>query len=169
MNSDAKFNDWLKVGESLQTVYTDQHGNLGDDGEGTVISNAYRTQPIIPVYDIKGNYAGTKAPEMGNASNPLAMLDRAKNNNGKWVRILGNIYGEITLLKGLTAKSLLGYNYGQWNSKSYVLPTYEDSEPNKVNGLNVSSNYSLQWNWSNTLNYNTTFNEIHKLNVKLFL
>jgi TonB-linked SusC/RagA family outer membrane protein len=165
MNSDAKFNDWLKVGESLQTVYTDQHGNLGDDGEGTVISNAYRTQPIIPVYDIKGNYAGTKAPEMGNASNPLAMLDRAKNNNGKWVRILGNIYGEITLFKGLTAKSLLGYNYGQWNSKSYVLPTYEDSEPNKVNGLNVSSNYSLQWNWSNTLNYNTTFNEIHKLNV----
>ncbi|MCF6358543.1 MAG: SusC/RagA family TonB-linked outer membrane protein, partial [Draconibacterium sp.] len=165
MNSDAKFNDWFKIGESLQAIYTKQTGNLGDNGEGTVISQAYRAQPIIPVYDINGQFAGSKAPEMGNASNPVAMLDRAKNNTGEWVRILGNIFGEFNLYEGLTAKTLLGYNYGQWNSKSYVLPTYEHSEPNRVNGLNVGSSYSMQWNWSNTINYNKTFADIHKLNV----
>jgi len=115
MNSEAKFNDWFKAGESLQAIYIDEHGNLGDNGEGTVISQAYRSQPIIPVYDIMGNFAGSKAPEMGNSGNPVAMLDRAKNNNGKWVRVLGNVYGEVTLMKGLTAKSLLGFNFGQWN------------------------------------------------------
>ncbi len=69
-----------------------------------------------------GNYAGSKAPEMGNSANPVAMLDRAKNNNGKWVRVLGNVYGEVTLMKGLTVKSLLGYNFGQWNYKGYNIP-----------------------------------------------
>lgn len=165
MNSEAKFNDWFKAGESLQVIYIDEHGNLGDNGEGTVISNAYRSQPIIPVYDIMGNYAGSKAPEMGNSANPVAMLDRAKNNNGKWVRVLGNVYGEVTLMKGLTAKSLLGYNFGQWNYKGYTIPNFEHSEPNTVNGMNADSNYSLQWNWTNTLNYTATFAEVHKLNV----
>lgn len=165
MNSDAKFNSWFKAGESLQVIYIDEHGNLGDNGEGTPISQAYRAQPIIPVYDIGGNFAGSRAPEMGNASNPVADLYRARNNNGKWVRILGNVYSEITLMEGLTAKSLLGYNFGQWNYKGYSIPNFEHSEPNKVNGMNVSSNYSLQWNWSNTINYNKTFADVHKVNV----
>ncbi len=165
MNSDAKFKSWLKVGESLQAVYTEQRGNMSDDSEGSVISFAYRAQPIIPVYDIMGNFAGSRAPEMGNAKNPVAMLSRSQNDVGKWARVLGNFYGEITFLKGLTAKSLFGYNYGQWNSKTYILPSFEDSEPNKVNGLDVGSSYTMQWNWSNTLNYNATFGGIHKLNV----
>jgi TonB-dependent starch-binding outer membrane protein SusC len=42
MNSDAKFNDWFKAGESLQAMYIDEYGNLGDNDEGTPISNAYR-------------------------------------------------------------------------------------------------------------------------------
>lgn len=167
MNSEAKFNDWFKAGESLQTIYINEFGNLGDNGEGTPLSHAYRAQPIIPVYDIMGHFAGSRAPEMGNASNPVAELTRAQNNNGKWNRIIGNVYGEINLIKGMTFKSLLGYNWGQWNYKGYTLPTFENSEPNKVNGLSTDSNYSLQWNWTNTLNYNTVIGNIHKINVVL--
>jgi len=167
MNSEAKFNKYFKAGESLQVIYIDEHGNMDDNGEGTPISMAYRTQPIIPVYDIKGNFAGTRAPEMGNSNNPVAMLYRARNNNGKWVRVLGNAFAEATLMEGLSVKTLLGYNFGQWNYKGYTIPTYEASEPNKVNGLNVNSNYSLQWNWTNTVNYNKTFKDIHRVNVVL--
>lgn len=166
LNSDAKFNDWLKVGESLQVVYIDESGNFGDNGEGTAISHAYRSQPIIPVYDISGEeFAGSKASEMGNAANPVQILWDSRNNKGKWMRILGNAFAEVTLMEGLTAKTLFGANMGQWNYKGYVLPTYERSEPNTVNGVDANSNYSIQWNWSNTLNYNTTFNDVHKLNV----
>ena len=166
MNSDAKFNDWLKVGESVQVVYIDEHGTFGDNDEGSVVSFAYRSQPIIPVYDISGKeFAGTKAPEMGNASNPVQILWDSRNNNGKWMRILGNAYAEANLMEGLTFKTLFGANIGQWNYKGYVLPTYERSEPNTVNGVDANSNYSIQWNWSNQLNYNKTFNDVHKINV----
>lgn len=166
MNSDAKFNSWFKVGESLQVIYIDQSGRFTDNEEGGPLANAFRAQPIIPVYDISGeHFAGSKAPEMGNSDNPLKQLYAAKDNSGKYMRMLGNAFVELTPMEGLTIKSLFGANWAQWNGKNYVLPTYEHSEPNTVNGVNVDSNYSLQWNWSNTINYRTTINDIHKLNV----
>ena len=165
VNADTKFGNWLKVGESLQAIMIHQNGDLANNGEGNAVSMAYRMQPIVPVYDIMGNFAGTKAPGTGNAANPVAMLDHAKNNDGKWFRVLGNIYGEVTLMKGLTAKSLFGYNMGQWNAKTYTIPTYENAEPNMVPGLSVDSNYSILWNWSNTINYSTTIKDIHTINV----
>lgn len=167
MNADVKVNDWFKLGESLQVIYIDEHGNLGDNGEGTPISFAYRAQPIIPVYDVGGNFAGSRAPEMGNTENPVAMLYRARNNNGKWNRILGNAYAELTPIRGITFRTLLGYNWGQWNYKGHIIPNFEHSEPNRINGLNVDSNFSLQWNWTNTLAYNAEVLPGHRLNVIL--
>ncbi len=166
MNSDAKFNDWFKAGESIQVIYINENGRFTDNAEDSPVSDAYRAQPIIPVYDISGeHFAGSKAPEMGNSENPVARLNRTKNNNGQWMRILGNAFAEITPMDGLTIKSLFGYNWGQWNYKGYILPNLEHSEPNAINGVNVDSNYSLQWNWSNTVNYTTTIDDIHKLNI----
>lgn len=167
LNSDAQFNKWFKAGQSLQVSYINEHGNLSQNGEGAPISNAYRAQPISPVYDIQGNFAGSRAPEMGNFGNPVADLYRSRNNNGRYGRALGSFYGEVTFLEGFSFKSLLGYNFGQWNYKGYTIPTYEHSEPNKVNGHNVSSNFSMQYNWTNTLNYSTTLASVHKLNVVL--
>ena len=165
VNAESKFSNWLKVGESLQASLVHQNGDLSNNGEGNAVSMAYRMQPIVPVYDINGNFAGTRAPGTGNAANPVAMLAHAQNNDGKYLRVLGNIYGEATIMKGLTFKSLFGYNVGQWNAKNYTMPTFENAEPNKVAGLAVESNYTILWNWANTVNYSTTFNEIHKLNV----
>lgn len=167
VNADTKFADWLKVGQSLQAIYIDQKGNFGNNGEGNAISMAYRMQPIVPVYDIMGNFAGTKAPGTGNALNPVSQLTRAKDNDGKWFRVLGNLYGELTLAKGLNFKSLFGYNIGQWNAKTYTIPDYESAEPNKVPGLTVDSNYDILWNWSNTLSYRLNINDIHQFSVVL--
>jgi TonB-linked SusC/RagA family outer membrane protein len=167
VNAESQFAKWLKVGQSIQAIYINENGNLDNNGEGTPISFAYRMQPIIPVYDINGvNFAGSKAPGMGNATNPVAQLYRAKDNNGKYFRAIGNIFGEATLFKGLTIKTLFGYNVGQWNAKNYSLPSNESSEPSNLSGkLNVDSNFSILWNWANTINYTATIKEIHKLNV----
>lgn len=165
MNSDAKFNDWFRAGESVQVSMVDEMGRFTDNAEDSPISHAYRAQPIIPVYDIGGNFAGAKAPGMGNAENPVATMYRSRNNNGKYVRIIGNAFAEITPFKGLTARTLFGYNWGQWNFKGYNIPNPEFSEPQLVNGMWIDSNYSLQWNWSNTLNYQANIGEMHKINV----
>ncbi len=167
VNADTKFANWLKVGESLQVALIDQSGNFSNNGEGTAISMAYRMQPIVPVYDIQGNFAGTKAPGTGNAQNPVAVLAQSKDNNAKTFRVLGNMFAEANITKNLTFKTLFGFNMDQYNDKTYTLPTYQDAEPNKTPSLAVASNYNILWNWANTLNFNKTFNEIHKLNVVL--
>ena len=167
VNADTKFSDWLKVGQSIQAVMIDQMGDFGNNGEGNAISMAYRMQPIVPVYDIQGNFAGTKAPGTGNALNPVSQLSRAQNNEGKTFRVLGNIYGEANITKGLTFKSLFGYNMTQYNGKTYTLPDYESAEPNKVGGLTVAANFDVLWNWANTLNYSLILKDIHKINVVL--
>ncbi len=167
LNSDAKVTNWLRVGESLQGIYIDEHGRFTDNAEDSSVSDAYRSQPIIPVYDIMGNFAGSRAPGMGNSENPVARLYRARNNNGKFVRMMGNIYGELTFMEGLSFRSLLGYNYNQWNYKGYTIPNHNHSEPNTVNAHNRDSNFSLQWNWTNTLNFSRTLMDVHKINVVL--
>ncbi|MCG8512555.1 MAG: SusC/RagA family TonB-linked outer membrane protein, partial [Halanaerobiales bacterium] len=58
MNADVKLKEWLEIGESLGITYTDRVG-FDNNREGNPISQAYRMQPIIPVYDIAGNFAGT--------------------------------------------------------------------------------------------------------------
>ncbi len=164
-NLESSFNKWLRVGQSLQAVYINEFGDLGDNGEGTVISQAYRSQPIIPVYDIKGNFAGSSAKEMGNSGNPVAMLYRARNNNGKYLRGLGNFFADATLFKGLNVRSVFGYNVGVWNYVGYSIPNYEHSEPNKVAGMNNDENHTIFWSWINTANYNKTIADIHKINL----
>ncbi len=164
-NSDARFTKWLKAGESIQVAYINELGDLGDNGEGTVISQGYRSQPIVPVYDIRGNFAGSKAPAMGNMQNPIAQLYRARNNTGKTYRVLGNIFAEINILQGLSFKSLLGYNANLWNGKYYTIANFEMSEPNRIDGLSVQNSNDFQWNWYNTLSYVTTIANSHHLNV----
>ena len=166
-SADANFTNWFKAGQSLQVAYVKERGNLGDNDEGTVMSQGYRSQPIIPVYDIEGNFAGSRAAGMGNSANPVAMLERAKDNGGNYFRILGNIFGEATLFEGLTFRSLLGYNYGQWNGRTLILANHEHSEPNRIDGVDQSTNYSFQWNWANTLNYQTIIDNDHRINVIL--
>jgi TonB-dependent starch-binding outer membrane protein SusC len=164
MNADAQLTDWFKVGESLQVIYIDEHGRFTDNAEDSPIADAFRMQPIIPVYDIEGNFAGSRASEMGNAQNPVARLYRERNNNGNWARMLGNAYIQANPLKNLTFRSLIGFNFGQWNYKGHIIPNFDHSEPNRVNGLNVNSNFGLQWNWTNTLNYNLTLPNGHRMN-----
>ncbi len=157
-NSDAKVTDWLKIGQSLSATFTKKQGDMGNDGEGTPISQAYRIQPIIPVYDIMGKYAGTKSgPNFGNAENPVAMLTRNANNYDKYARAMGNFYGEATLVKGLNVKSLFGFDFGTTDQKYITLANPEMAEARANDALAINHNYNMQWNWVNTLSYDKTF------------
>jgi len=162
-NADSKITSWLKVGESMGITFTKRNGNNLDNQEGSMISEAYRMQPIIPVYDIQGNFAGTKATGTGNGENPLATLWRDQNDFSKDLRGIGNGYAEITLMKGLSVKSLFGFDYRNNDTKDIFRqnPEFQESKPTDI--LTMSSNYTVQWNWANTLNFTRAFGD-HNIN-----
>lgn len=157
-NSDAKVADWLKVGQSLSATFTQKQGDMGSDGEASPISQAYRIQPIIPVYDIMGKFAGTKSgPNFGNAENPVSQLTRNANNYDKYARAMGNFYAEATIIKGLILKSLFGFDFGTTDQKYINLANPEMAEAHPNDALSINHNYNMQWNWVNTLSYDKTF------------
>lgn len=160
------FSDRFRIGQSLMVSLARPKGELSDNGESSPIANTFKLQPIIPVYDIKGNYAGSRPINLGESNNPRAQLERAKYNKNRNFRILGSLFAEAKIIEDLSFKSLFGYNYGHNTSLWRTLPAPEHYQT-RIPTVHSSSNNSFQWNWSNTLDYNTTLSEIHRLNIIL--
>lgn len=147
----------VRVGENLQVSYIDKAGFTNQD-EGNAISMAYRMQPIVPVYDIAGNYAGTRGSNLGNASNPFANLQRGYNNKDRRVGVIGSAYAEADFLKYFTIKSVIGMDYNT-NYYYYInLPQYENSEGRtSQTQFGEGQSFNYQMTWYNTLSFHNTF------------
>ncbi len=151
----------IRVGENMQISYIDKHGFTNQD-EGNAISMAYRMQPIVPVYDIKGNFAGTRGSNLGNAENPYAALYRRKDNKDKKVGIIGSAYAEVDFLRYFTLKSVLGMDYGNSFYNYFNLPAYENAEGRGGTGqYGEGHSYGYTLTWYNTLNFHKEFGENH--------
>ncbi|HLZ86054.1 MAG TPA: SusC/RagA family TonB-linked outer membrane protein, partial [Puia sp.] len=129
-----------------------------------VINYDYREQPIIPVYDIKGNYAGSNGPELGNSPNPVANQLRTANNRGYNWDIFGNVWGEVDFLKHFTVRTSFGGTIDNNYGYQYTYHTYENAENNGSNGFLEFAGYNSSWTWTNTLNYTNTFGD-HSLHL----
>ena len=164
-NADAKIGDWLQIGESLGATYSDRVLGFTNNDEGNPISQIYRMQPIVPVYDIKGNFAGTQAKGTGNGANPLANLVRNKDDYQRDLRILGTAYAQINFLKNFSLKSLIGADYISSRIQDRTLRNPEFAEAIAADALSQTYNGTMQWNWSNTLNFKKKFADVHNLNV----
>lgn len=157
----------IRVGENIQLSYIDKHGFNNQD-EGNAISFAYRMQPIVPVYDLKGNYAGTRGSNLGNAANPYANLERGKDNKDKKVGVIGSAYAEVDFLKYLTAKSVVGMDYGNGNSFDFGVPAYENAEGRGGTGnFNEYQRYDYQLTWYNTVSFHKLFLDKHDVRALL--
>lgn len=166
------FDNKVRIGENFQYARTRSNGfgvnvnTAGDyQGEGSAIGFAYRIQTIIPVYDEGGNFAGTRGDKLGNAQNPMALLYRAKDNYSLSNTLLGNVYAEVDIIKGLVARTSFGLRYENWNGFSVGYPNPEHSEGSITNN-SMSENYGFNndWTWTNTLNYKRTFDK-HNIGV----
>ena len=166
-NAYAKVTNWLEIGESMGATYTDRTGMGTNNDEGNAISQVYRMQPIIPVYDIMGNYAGTQATTTGNGENPLAVLNRNGDDYNRNFRVLANAYIQLNFTPELSVKSLIGADYSGIREKDRFIKNPEFSEAKPTDILTERYFGTLQYNWINTLNYKKTFDDVHNLNVLL--
>lgn len=165
-NSELSPKSWLRIGENLEVAYSETV-SFTNNTEGNAISNTFRTQPIIPVYDINGFFAGNKGSNLGNGDNPVAILARDKDDVGENWRFFGNAYIEVDFLKNFTFKTQFGADFGTFYGPNWIARNIEDAEAIAANGLSVTANNSLTWTWYNTLNYTNTFADVHKVGVLL--
>ncbi len=162
---DNQVKDWFKIGGSLAYANTDEKITLNDGGDG-IIMQALLSQPDIAVRDLNGNYAGPEVQFSGATYNPVAAALQ-RNNTLKRQRLMGNVFGDVTLFKGLVFRSEIGFDDNQGLNVAFH-PTYKwGALVNTENQLRQREESSFFWVWKNYLTYNVFANDKHNLTAMI--
>jgi TonB-linked SusC/RagA family outer membrane protein len=167
-NTNFTIKDKIRIGEYLQVNYIDRSGvnAFTNQDEGNPIAFSYREQPIIPVFDIMGNYAGTRGSNLGNANNPYSNLDRRKDAVDRRIGVIGSVYAEVDFLRYFTIRTNLGMDYINRSNYVFLTPVYENAEGRGGNGqFNEGQGWNYLMTWYNTLTFKKTFREVHDVKV----
>ncbi|MDE3211891.1 MAG: SusC/RagA family TonB-linked outer membrane protein, partial [Bacteroidota bacterium] len=164
INTLFNVNNHIRVGENAFIV-NKQNPGFTNQNEGNAISYSYRESPIIPIYDIKGNYAGTLSQGLGNSQNPVANQLRSLNNKSNDWAVSGNAYAEVDFLQHFTVRTSIGGAFDNYYYRYFNYTQYENAENNSnPNTYGEGAGYNSQLTWTNTLTYNNTFGQ-HNLKV----
>ncbi len=156
----------VTIGETLNLSRVQNVGIPGGlQSEQGTLMQIIKQQSIIPVYDVGGNFASGKANGLSNGTNPVARLVRNRDNVGVYDAVLGSLFASMEVIDGLTLKTNFGINYSVGGAPNFSFPTFENSEPNVNNAFSENLNRAFSYVWTNTANYNRSFNEVHDVGV----
>lgn len=161
-NFDTQVKDWLKMGVNMTFANSKQEITVDEE---SLILTALKQTPNVAVRNADGEYDGPDTDEYVQ-NNPvgLAML---KTNENEKTSIRANVYAEAEIIKGLTYRTELSFDYGITNSYKFD-PTYTfGAISNETNQATEQKNYNKFWSWRNILTYNKTFLDVHNINVML--
>ena len=158
----------VRIGENLSLIYKSNPGYTGLAGVNNAnsIGASYNIPTIIPVHDIKGNYAGGLGGGLGNAPNPVAIMERQKYNTNNEYTISGNVFAEADFLRHFTARTQIGGMVDNYYYNSFLYTNYENAENNtNANSYQETNGWNTSLTWTNTLKYTNTFAEKHTVTV----
>jgi TonB-linked SusC/RagA family outer membrane protein len=145
---------WLDIGANLGYVFTKDFGyQYNDNSESSMVSWSYRLPPIVPVYDIMGNYAGSRPAGCGNAQNPVFLLDSRQNDKTTQMNVSGTAHARVNLLKGLSVQSLIGVNQYGYFGRTLGIVEVAAAERGTYDSYSESSGSGYNWTWTNTIEY----------------
>ena len=158
-NSDFKVKGFT-FGETFTMAFSDGVGqpNGNQVEQNTITEGILKMQPIIPVYDIAGNWGGTKAG-FGNGKNGLAKVYRNKDNRGETYRMLAGVFGEVRFLNHFTGRVSYGIDYTVNFQKNFTFIDYESNEQAGSNGFNEQTDRFKHWIFAQQLTYNNNFGD----------
>ncbi len=160
----------LRIGENLQFTFRQARllqgggGGIGISDDESIVLTAFRMPSIIPVYDVFGGYAGTRAKGFNNPRNPVGTLDRQKDNRGYNVLGMGNIYLEFEPVSDLIFRTSFGGGYGSSYYWSYFSREYENSENNSAVTYSEGASSSFAWTLTNTVSFKKQF-DVHNFDI----
>lgn len=145
----------LTLGEHFTVNRTDEV-----QAPGGFLENVLQANPSLPVYTTTGEYAG---PVGGypDRENPLARLDRNKDNRYKYWRLFGDAYVSLTPFKGFNVKTTFGLDYSQKEQRIFTYPITEGNVANATNAVEAKQEHWTRWMWNLVANYNVDFGKNH--------
>ncbi len=132
LNTDYKIREWLKIGEHFSLMASGGRNAMNNSSSAgaSVISAALAMAPWDPVYYPKGsvNKNGkdisdyySAGSNFRNVTNPYQMVYNYEPNK-KNERFIGDLYFEITPVKGLTIRPSISADYGLERERNFGWP-----------------------------------------------
>ncbi|MEP7001633.1 MAG: SusC/RagA family TonB-linked outer membrane protein, partial [bacterium] len=145
----------LQLGENIALAGERHFGGLPDDqgGETGLIGKNILMQPVVPIYDVQGNFASGKAVGLGNNTNPLKFAYEARNNIAGNNRVFGNVFSGLAVTPSVALRSSLGFSVNQGSFAGFQAITPENAEPSFANAIGENQSQATDWTWSNTAKY----------------
>ena len=166
LNSSTKtLGDRLEVGENFTLSLDNRFGGYGNDGEQNAVSGAYKHHPLLPNYDIAGNFAGSRGLNLGNNYNPYASQFRNQDDRTRRSRAFGNVYAQLTIAEDFKFKSSFGVNLTTNQVKDIGRPQPEYVEGNFINSQRSATSWDYEWTWTNTLSWAKVLNDVHDVSA----
>lgn len=161
----------ISFGENLTVAVERSFGGMPNDpaafAEDGILGKNILMQPIVPIYDVAGNFASGKAVGLGNQSNPLKYAHSHRDDISRNDRVFGNAFVGFDATPGLQLLSKFGFNLGRSAFTGFNPIFPENSEPTFTNSILENSSQFTDWTWSNTLTFRRTLLETHNLTLLL--
>lgn len=168
VNIDHKVSERVKVGfTSFNTMLQSQR--LGTNAYGS----ATRLGPLFKPYNADGSINMKPASSQGVDDQQISPLTSIGNNDlikgdARRYQFQYNVYGEVKILKDLKFRTTFGYSWSQTFNSNYTGPNTVFNVNTNVANSGLSQSNAEGWTYiiNNSLDYSTTFNSRHKLQVQ---
>ena len=150
MNTEYKLlkNKMLTVGEHFTLNRTSEV-----QAPGGFLQNVLQFNPSLPIYTEDGNYGG---PVGGypDRYNPVAVLERNKDNRYTYWRMFGDAYLNLNPFKDFNIRTTFGLDYSQKQQRFFTYPVTEGNVANNKNGVEAKQEHWTKWMWNAVATYN---------------
>jgi TonB-dependent starch-binding outer membrane protein SusC len=192
-NIDRQLNKAIKIGTNLAYTNGFNVGpNTGAIASNSMASSSYNTQyitneplarmtyvlpPNVPVYNADGTYSIQDGNRVGYGANNagangvgtinaynLALVQKLDVNSSENNTLLGNVFGEINILKNLKWRTSYGINNLRVENKSFLNPLHGGGASANGVATNTMAKY-YRTDLVNTLAYTTAISNAHNFTV----
>ncbi len=154
INSEHQVKKYLKIGENLTYTHRYKKGL----GVGSIYNNFMRSllaaSPLIELYDPTTTTGFGKSKFNEKQENPIAVMNYYYNDQNRNDDIIGDIYGELEIVKGLKVRTDFGGALNYANNSS-VTDTFTITSDliNPVPDYKQYMERKFGYNWDNFISY----------------
>lgn len=179
LNTNSQVNKVFRFGNTLSYSHIIRRGIGSNESFNGAFSSALNMDPLTPLYeddpvelalppysnqpvveDENGRVYGISRYVGAEVVNPLALLE-IQTAETRVDKIVGSIFGEAELFKGLKLRTNLGIDLAYVLNDSYRPLFYLNGAQNNTDktSVNKSIDRYFQWQWDNTISYTRSLND----------
>lgn len=158
VNVEQPIKSWLKVGTNNTFSYSEQQPSKAD-----IFYSALNACLLLEPSE---DYTYMPMGKIENQSTTNPLLTKYIERDLIQSRLLSSSYVNISPIKGLDIRSTFSLNYQNYEDYSYYGLKSANSINQGCDGQSVQKKgRNVEWAWDNSVAYNNTFNEVHRVSA----